>query len=162
MSMNPFKYLGGLVLEIGAVIAALAFLPALGGSPVDLLPQPRSSSLAPAAPNQVFFDAQSNRMLDTATRYPQPGRGAWQNDFAPPPPVAQQRFVEGMLDHNSQRALDTATRIWTRGDELLPPELRMRREENPPLATRELNPPSRELSPPSHYAPQRRVVDERY
>jgi hypothetical protein len=182
MTMNPLKYLGGLVLEIGAVVAALAFLPALGGSPAEFF-SPTSSpsgSRGPAygqalpnqaIPNQVFFDAQTPRVMDQAALNRQPVRGAWQNDFAPQPSAADQRFVESMLDHNSQRAMDTAARVWTRGDELLPPDLRVRGEANPPremIPPREVRPlrevqsqPRTEYNPPSHYAPQRRV-DDRY
>jgi hypothetical protein len=174
MSMNPLKYLGGLVLEIGAVVAALAFIPALGGSPADFF-QPaasRSPALGPAHSNQpfanqVYFDAQSTRVMDQAAFNRQPVRSAWQNDFAPPPTVADQRFVESMLDHNSQRAMDTALRVWNRGDELLPSELRTRREAAPPQQLnppREFSPPvaARELKPRSYYAPQHRLVDDRY
>lgn len=177
MTLNPLKYLGGLVLEIGAVVAALAFIPALGGSPAEFFPpgSSQSSRLGPHSesviPNQVFFDAQSTRVMDQAALHRQPARSAWQNDFAPPPSVADQRFVENMLDHNSQRAMDTALRAWNQSDELLPPDLRVRREASPP---RELVPPQdvqplvqvqtlprAANNPPSHYAP-RRVVDDRY
>ena len=169
MSMNPLKYLGGLVLEIGAVIAALAFLPALGGSPAALFtPASQSTQLAPATSNQVFYDAQTTRVMNPAALDQQPARTAWQNEFAPQPNVAQQRFVEGMLDHNSQRAMDTAARVWNRGDELLPPDLRVRREVSPPapsvlpispLPPQELR--LQESPPPSYYAP-RRPFDDRY
>lgn len=178
MTMNPLKYLGGLVLEIGAVVAALAFIPALGGSPAEFF-QPGSTQSRtfgsplsdPTFPNQVYFDAQSTRVMDQAALNRQPVRSAWQNDFAPPPSAADQRFVENMLDHNSQRAMDTALRAWNQSDELLPPDLRVRREASPP---RELVPPQdvqplvqvqtlprAANNPPSHYAP-RRVVDDRY
>jgi|GEM_PF-4148853 len=131
-TMNPLKFLGGLVLEVGAVIAALAILPGLGGSGLnftglgsannDRLVMPTAAGIIP---NQVYFDAKSSRMVDEPRQAPP---AAWQNDFAPPPPATQQRYVENMLDHNSQRALDAAARIWTQGDRLLPPELRVRRE----------------------------------
>ena len=178
MTMTPLRYLGGLVLEIGAVVAALAFIPALGGSPAELFqPGPtQSSSFGPPSSNQmisnqVFFDAQSTRVMEPAALNRQPVRSAWQNDFAPQPTVAEQRFVENMLDHNSQRAMDSALRVWNRGDELLPPDMRMRGEVNPPrelVPARDVRPleqvqtlPRAANNPPSHYAP-RRVVDDRY
>lgn len=144
-TMNPLKFMGGLVLEIGAVIAVLAIIPGLGGSESLRLTgantSPASSfannSLAPMT-NQVFFDAQSSRVLDE----PNQQRTAWQNDLIPPPPAAQQRYVEEMLDHNSQRALDAATRLWTQGDRLLPPDLRVRRE----AADQHAGEPIRDLS----------------
>jgi hypothetical protein len=142
-TMNPLKFVGGLVLEVGAVIAALAILPGLGGSGLTNFGQLSSTSndrlamqgtSADIIPNQVFFNADSSRMIDepqsrpTPSAYSQQKPAAWQNDFAPAPPVSQQRYVENMLDHNSQRALDAAARLWTQGDRLLPQELRVRRE----------------------------------
>lgn len=181
MSMNPLKYLGGLVLEIGAVVAALAFIPALGGSPAPiqyLQPASAPSLSGPISTNQVYFDAQSTRVLDPAAlarqpaNPPQRARTAWQNDFAPLPSPAEQRYVEQMLDHNSQRAMDTALRVLNRGDELLPTDLRMRREEAPPsqlqLQPRQPLPMQtqhdfqpRAGQPQSYYAP-RRLADDRY
>ena len=167
-TMNPLKFVGGLVLEIGAVIAVLAILPGFGSSEPSL----PLSSLAPAVPNQVFFNAESSRVLDNAPRRNPAPPAAWQNEFSPPPPREQQRFVEGMLDHNSQRALDATARLWNQGDRLLPPELRVRREpiiepiETPrlltPAALRELPRPSY-YAPPSNYSAQRRPqLDDRY
>jgi hypothetical protein len=139
-TMNPLKFVGGLVLEVGAVIAALAIIPGLGGSGLtnfgQLSSAPNDRLAMPAAsadmPNQVFFSADSSRVIDEPAARPTPP-AAWQNDFAPPPPVSQQRYVENMLDHNSQRALDAAARLWTQGDRLLPPELRVQRQPaNPP------------------------------
>ncbi len=130
-AMNPFKFLGGLVLEIGAVIGVLAVLPAMG--PQD---STANTSLT-SEPNQVFFNAQSSRVYGEPA-LPRPAPPAvWQNDFAATPPPAQQRFVEDTLDFNSQRVLDAATRLTNRGDQLLPPELRVPRErirdESPPI-----------------------------
>ncbi|WP_254509422.1 hypothetical protein [Anatilimnocola floriformis] len=134
-TMNPFKFVGGFVLEVGAVIAALAILPGLGGSNLlnfghasnGNLPSDRLAAQAEVIPNQVYFSADSNRVMDQPQQRPTPP-AAWQNDYAPTPPVAQQRFVENMLDHNSQRAMDAAARLWNQGDRLLPAELRVRRE----------------------------------
>jgi hypothetical protein len=141
-TMNPLKFVGGLVLEIGAVIAVLAIIPGLGGSEAlrfsnagfnanSSLPGNSfaTNSVTPASlPNEVFFDAQSSRVLDNPNQERGRPRSAWTNDLVPPPPVAQQRYVEEMLDHNSQRALDAAARVWNQGDRLLPPELRARRQ----------------------------------
>jgi hypothetical protein len=125
-SMNPLKFFGGLVLEVGAVIAALAILPGLGGLGGS---NPALSNTAAESiiPNQVYFDANSSRVMDEPVPRTSPP-AAWQNDYAPPPPVSQQRFVENTLDHNSQRALDAAARLWNQGDRLLPPDLRVRRD----------------------------------
>lgn len=138
-TMNPLKFVGGLVLEIGAVIAVLAILPGMGSSEPSGL---SSLSSAPLQSNQVYFDAKSSRVLGASEQRVAPP-AAWQNDFAAAPPVNQQRYVEEMLDHNSQRALDAAARVWNQGDRLLPPELRVRRE-----------------AAESAGAPQRSVYDE--
>lgn len=123
-TLNPLKFVGGLVLEVGAVVAALAILPGLGGLGASN-PSLSNTSAESIIPNQVYFDANSSRMIDEPTpRTSAPA--AWQNDYAPAPPVAQQRFVENTLDHNSQRALDAAARLWNQGDRLLPPDLRVR------------------------------------
>ena len=139
-TMNQLKFLGGLVLEIGAVIAVLAIIPGLGGSEAlrfsnagfnanSSLPAnsfATNSVAQTSLPNEVFFDGQSSRVLDNPNQDRSRPRSAWINDLVPPPPVAQQRYVEEMLDHNSQRALDAAARVWNQGDGLLPPELRVR------------------------------------
>jgi hypothetical protein len=178
MSTNPLKYLGGLILEIGAVVAALAFIPALGGVPAQFImpasAQPQGLgpvSQHPAIPNQVFFNARSDRLLDSAARQGESVRTPWQNDFAPQPSVAEQRFVETMLDHNSQRVLDSAVRLWNQGDELLPPELRVRRGANAPREFAPASAPAT-IQSRSYYAPSnpqssddlppKRLRDERY
>lgn len=154
MSTNPFKFMGGLVLEIAAVVAVLSLLPAFGTR------DPQAVSLsqsATAVPNQVFFDAQSARRLDLVpTAQPMPMTSplltpppaaslspapalqgndfsarptppaVWSSDYAPRPSAADQRFVEDVLDHSSQRVLDTAARVFERGEELLPTDLRAR------------------------------------
>ncbi|QDU30920.1 hypothetical protein ETAA8_60730 [Anatilimnocola aggregata] len=140
MSGNPFKFLGGMVLEIAAVVAVLALLPALGSREKQAT---ALSQLSSAIPNQVFFDAKSARTLDlippTQVPHDQPVQSqyaparstppaVWASDFSRPAPVAQQRFVEEMLDYNSQRAMDVATRVFQRGEELLPAELRVARQ----------------------------------
>jgi hypothetical protein len=126
-TLNPLKFVGGLVLEVGAVIAALAILPGLGGwagsDPMKL----SNTAAESIIPNQVYFDANSSRVMDDPTQRTSPP-AVWQNDFAPPPPMTQQRYVENTLDHNSQRALDAATRLWNQGDRLLPQDLRVRRD----------------------------------
>jgi hypothetical protein len=138
-TLNPLKFVGGLVLEVGAVVAALAILPGLGGwgSSDNRLSNASAESLLP---NQVYFNADSSRVLDEpAQRTAPPVAG--QNDFAPPPPLTQQRYVENMLDHNSQRAIDAAARLWNQGDRLLPPDLRVRRD----LADDQTGEPLREI-----------------
>ncbi len=125
-TLNPLKFVGGLVLEVGAVIAALAILPGLGGWVGGDSQRFSSTAAESIIPNQVYFDANSSRIIDEPTRTSRPT--AWQNDYAPTPPVTQQRFVENTLDHSSQRALDAAARLWNQGDRLLPPDLRVRRE----------------------------------
>lgn len=126
-TMNPLKFVGGLVLEVGAVIAALAILPGLGGWAGSDSQKFSSTAAESIIPNQVYFDANSSRVLDEPAQRATPP-AAWQNDFAPAPPVTQQRYVENTLDHNSQRALDAAARLWNQGDRLLPPDLRVRRD----------------------------------
>lgn len=126
-SMNPLKFLGGLVLEVGAVIAALAVLPGLGGWANSDSLKLSNTAAESVIPNQVYFDANSSRLVDDPLQHTSPP-AAWQNDFAPAPPVPQQRFVENTLDHSSQRALDAAARLWSQGDRLLPADLRVRRE----------------------------------
>lgn len=175
-TMNPLKFVGGLVLEIGAVIAVLAIIPGLGGSEALRLSQngfSANSSMAPnsfatspvtpaSLPNEVFFDAQSPRVLDNPNQQRPARPTAWQNDLVPPPPVAQQRYVEQMLDHNSQRALDAAARVWSQGDRLLPPELRVRREapiEN--LATNNDRAPQHAGEPIRDLSPRRQVREYR-
>jgi hypothetical protein len=139
-TMNPLKFFGGMILEIGAVIAVLAMLPALGSRDAQY---PAAASFSESQPNQVFFDARSSRVVGNVNEQPVP-RAAWQSDLVSPPPVAQQRYVENTLDHNGQRALDAAARFWNRGDQLLPPDLRVRHDPAPPM---------NELVP-SHYAPR--------
>ena len=140
-TLNPLKFFGGLVLEVGAVVAALAIIPGLGGglphfgqtTPDRISLEAPSNQRPPVAqadqiPNQVFFSADSSRMMDQPQARPTPP-AAWQNDYAPAPPVTQQRYVENMLDHNSQRAMDAAVRLWSQGDRLLPQDLRVRRDQ---------------------------------
>jgi hypothetical protein len=57
-TMNPFKFVGGMLLEIGAVIAVLAMLPALGAH------DPFGSSAPTAAQgiDQDFFEPNSLRL----------------------------------------------------------------------------------------------------
>lgn len=158
MSANPMKFMGGLVLEIAAVIAVLSLLPAFGSRD----PQATSlSQLQSALPNQVFFDAQSARVLDlpasrgvltspTSTLEPQVRStppAVWASDFSQPRSAPDQRFVEDMLDNTSQRAMDAAARVWDRGEELLPADLRARRQ--PTQAANE----APRLTPPSHNTP---------
>src|SRR4051812_17722482 len=108
-TMNPLRFLGGMILEIGAVVAVLAILPGMGSREV-VNPYATNSNGAPynEIPNQVFFDARSSRLVDDPGRPPQPS-GFRQNELIPVPPVSQQRYVENSLDYNSQRALDAAT-----------------------------------------------------
>jgi len=142
--MNPLKFVGGMILEIGAVIAVLAMLPAFGSRDA----QYPAASFTESQPNQVFFDARSSHVVGNLNE-PTP-RAAWQSDLVSPPPVAQQRYVESTLDHNGQRALDAAARVWNQGDQLLPPELRVRRE------------PESQYSAPSHYSPRTTPHTGRY
>jgi hypothetical protein len=140
-TLNPLKFVGGLVLEVGAVVAALAILPGLGGLGGNNSALSNTSAES-IIPNQVYFDANSSRLVDEPTPRTTPP-AAWQNDYAPVPPVSQQRYVENTLDHNSQRALDAAARLWNQGDRLLPPDLRVRRE----VADDRSGEPLREYSP---------------
>lgn len=154
-TMNPLKFLGGMILEIGAVVAVLAMLPAMGTRGESAY----SQSAYPAVPemnsvsNQVFFDARSSRVVDDRSTHP-PTRAAWQSDLIAPPPATQQRFVEDSLDHTSQRALDAAARLWNRGDRLLPPELQVRTQPETLQPVERPAPTWSEPKAPSHYAPR--------
>jgi hypothetical protein len=156
-SMNPLRFFGGMILEIGAVIAVLAMLPAVGSRDW----QPTSFSSEPkAGPNQVFYDARSSRTLEDSYPRVQPP-AAWQSDLVSPPPAAQQRYVEDSLDNNGQRVLEAAARLWQRGDQLLPPDLQVRREPTRAPVS-EFLPRGLPDSAPSHYSPAARRVDRRY
>ncbi|WP_425615919.1 hypothetical protein NA78x_005854 [Anatilimnocola sp. NA78] len=129
MSANPFKFLGGMVLEIAAVVAVLAMLPTFS-STFFWSGEPQATSLSQlpeVTPNQVFFDARSARKFDLGSSQSTPP-AVWASDFARPVSPQQQRFVEGVLDHNSQRAMDVASRVWERGDAMLPADLRVQRQ----------------------------------
>jgi hypothetical protein len=155
-TMNPLKFAGGMILEIGAVIAVLAMLPAMGNREAAYSATPEVSD----SPNQVFFDATSSRVVDSARSSSQQTK-TWQSDLVPLPPIAQQRYVENTLDHNSQRALDAAARIWNQGDRLLPPELRVRREPDV-VSPLERRAPTWSEPRPSYYAPAGSRLDGRY
>jgi len=139
MNANPFKFLGGMVLEIAAVVAVLALLPTFYSESATT----SVSQLSSITPNQVFFDAKSPRNFDLTSTGQSTPPAVWGSDFARPASPQQQRFVEGVLDHNSQRAMDVAARVWQRGDELLPTDLRVQRQ-----AANE----APRLSPQSNYA----------
>jgi hypothetical protein len=100
---NPFKFVGGLLLEIGAVIAVLALLPAFSARDPFGLSTPASSALStPAAARAAddFFAPNSLRMLDErnlrerpSPAYTAPARQPDYSRQAPPPAFPREAYV---------------------------------------------------------------------